>query len=648
VVTGSAEISVVTQGLVERGHAPHSGVAGVVSARVVISAHLLTAAHTQAVLADVELSAHIAVVAVRTREFEVDAAVRRNARVVGAVVAVVAARRRTPNALSILAAVLDGTDVAVVAGFLVALVYTARCRVARIIRAVIPIVAVHLVPAEAHPLHTLRVEGTRIGVVAQESSMMSHERTLARSRVAVGLEAEGVLAIRSRAIDYSLRVDGALVGPRFLVAQQGAVAQVVIVKGIDALLVALTLATHRSALAPAFHALVCNRTGVFVVALGLVGRILAPAGLGAEVVGARVVVIAIHRVSNARAVRTMVGYGAGIVVAAVSGVEDLVHAAILACTLVLSAVVAVIAQVEIVAFDQVGFIGLAVAIVIKPVADLFGRDRRVTFAEAFRGALALALAHAPVVLDLARRGKGQFNGLVRAGTHTGIGYALAGQGLASLNLLAGEAPRTVYVLGTGPAAEAAFVPIGDTPILRGPHGLAVTAIRTGLAQVGVVGDADPDHVGSVTPYLLAAPALGAFLLADLGADSVAHMLHAPPGLALAVLVAFVEEAALAGVAPESGDVRRRNIASVTDDLRQGVLAARIGDELDINPIPGPGSIAGRVDRSRRDISKRSRRTSPCRDHRHHHVEPPVHRHTSIVRSALLLQPGLLPRHLQYA
>ena len=62
------------------------------------------------------------------------------------------------------------------------------------------------------------------------------------------------------------------------------------------------------------------------------------------------------------------------------------------------------------------------------------------------------------------------------------------------------------------------------------------------------GDADVDHIGDGTRYLLATPSGGAFVLAGLGADSLPEVLDAPTGEALFIGIALVEEATLAGEA----------------------------------------------------------------------------------------------------
>jgi len=123
---------------------------------------------------------------------------------------------------------------------------------------------------------------------------------------------------------------------------------------------------------------VTNRTGVAVVAFRVVGDVLASPYLGADVVGAGVVVVAIHRVTDAHAGNAVIRDGAGIAVQAFPFSQGSMFAPGFARAEVFGAVVAVIAEVDEVTAHFGWFIGESVAIVVHPIAGLGRRVECVT------------------------------------------------------------------------------------------------------------------------------------------------------------------------------------------------------------------------------------------------------------------------------
>ncbi len=117
----------------------------------------------------------------------------------------------------------------------------------------------------------------------------------------------------------------------------------------------------------------------------------------------------------------------------------------------------------------------------------------------------------------------------------------------------GEPPRAVAIGGANAATKGALVAIVNANIVDAANSLAVGGRRTGLAEIGMLGDADEDQVRVGGSHLFAGPAGGTVFLAGLGANAIAQILNAPAGLAVAVFGTRFEEAALA--IAERGHVR---------------------------------------------------------------------------------------------
>jgi len=169
-----------------------------------------------------------------------------------------------PQAVAPLAPISDGTLVAVIAGQLVRRVEATCQRDALVVRAGVAIVATHFGQSETRTLLALVVRGAEIAVIAFRAVGKAGEQTLARIR-----RANGLLALRVKhvcALDYRVGMYVAVMRPRVLVAKQHSVALVAVLEG-EAIGVVEALALVQTAgLAQAPLAVVSGRTLVAVIA----------------------------------------------------------------------------------------------------------------------------------------------------------------------------------------------------------------------------------------------------------------------------------------------------------------------------------------------------------------------------------------------
>jgi len=256
----------------------------------------------------------------------------------------------------------------------------------------------------------------------------------------------------------------------------------------------------------------------------------------------------------------MVGHGAGILVLALDAIQLGPLASLLPLTGILGAVVAVLADAHRrIHRDVVRLIGITVAIIIFAVAHLLARRRGVAGRETLPGADPNARADSPLIAHLAGGPEAQLHRAVAARTGPGISHTLGQQDpLVALHLLAGEAPRTLLALrlvpagnSAGSATKTALVAIDETVILDSPGADAVFTAGARAAQGGKIGNAGEGQIGTGARHLVTTPSRRTILLAEPGADKLPQMTYAPTRLAIAVLVALVEEAAFAGQTPET-------------------------------------------------------------------------------------------------
>jgi hypothetical protein len=546
-ITGGADIPVVARRLVHGEGATCGGITGIIGAGIVVVARSSAGEGAEAVAAQVSGGARIAVVT-RGRIGGMLAPCFGAAEVVGAEIAVVTGHGRARQADAVCALVVDGTIVAIVTASGVGGVDAAAIRVARIICAGIAIVAVGGVAGGTGAAVAGVRGGTRVAVVASPALVVGYQGTGSRGRVALGHQAGGIGPRRCRAGDDGSGNDLALVGQLVGVAKEGAIAQVVVFEGL-AIGIDETIACDLCAATDALLTMVAHGAGILIVAVSGYGRIAAAPRFGADIVGTGILIFADYRVTGADALGAVVGDGTGVGVTAILFVGDFVDASLLAAADVFGAIVVIEAEVNEVTVDEIGLINVTIAIVVQPITD-FGRwCRGITAGQPGLNAGALAGAGAKVVADSAGSAQTQGNRAFGAGTDTGVVDALleccAGTGGAFLTR---KSPWTIAIFRTLPPTKGALVPIVKAGIFGTANAGAVAAGGTGATEVGVVGDADEDQVGVGSCHLLATPPRGTFFLAGNGADLLTQVLNAPAGLAVTVLVAGVEEAALTRVA----------------------------------------------------------------------------------------------------
>jgi len=401
----------------------------------------------------------------------------------------------------------------------------------------------------------------------------------------MGLEAERIVLFREGAGYDGLRSHNALVGERIRVAGQRPVAQVSIFQ-FDAVLVGLAVAGNFGSQAFPFDALVGQGARVAVIASVTVGREFASSRLAAHVVCAHVAVITFDRLSDTDSPLAVVSYGAGIRVVTGARFEGHVVTSCAPLALVLGAVVAVIAQVDKDAFFQVGLVSFAVAVVVQPVAFLLRGSWSVTVCQTFLLADPFPFTDSEFILCRAWSPQAQERRGFAARADPRVVNALVQLNAVNRgNILAREACRAGSLLSARSSAEAALDTIVDAGILCAAGADAAIACGAGPAQVGVVGNADVDYVGKAGRHLPAAPSGRTFLLAYLRADGLSRVLDAPAGLAVAVVIAFVQETALSCFTGREGGIRSRQVGSVgKNDVRPVALFQPVARAI------GPGNV----------------------------------------------------------
>jgi len=233
----------------------------------------------------------------------------------------------------------------------------------------------------------------------------------------------------------------------------------------------------------------------------------------AGIIGARVVVVAQHRVAVALPLLAMIAHGAGVAVLAFAAVEIGVTAPRFSIAHVRGALVGIVAQVEIVAAGLERLVRVAVAVVVHSVARFLGRDRSIALCEPAVGAHPFALARSPGVLHLACGPQPRLDCMCAARTDTQVGDALRNRHTADgLGLAAREPPRAVTVRFAAAAAKAPLGTVTKADVVR-PLGRAVRISVARLAQVGVFRQAYEDRVRTGGAQEPARPPGRTFLLA---------------------------------------------------------------------------------------------------------------------------------------
>jgi len=554
VVTFGASVGVIATRGIGSVHAPSFRIARVVGADVAVVAYCI-----ESRLASVHRMAGFKTVAripVVTHKCFARFAARVGVARLRAVahVAVVANQRSPPIAFSVVALVVDGTNISVITGEGVGGKDAARQRIAGVVGARVVVGTTQWYAARTYTLTAFVPDGAGVPVFACKPLVVRHFRALAGGRVAGGVQTDGVRPLcRSRADNLGSGGDRTFERPILQVADESAVTQIVVFQ-LRTISVGLAIARDLLSAALTIRTLVSHSAGIIVIAGGAVVLEHASAGTVAAVIRARVAVIAGDGVANANSCLAVVGDGARVSIQAFPFVKLDILAPAFALTVVIGAVVVVVTQVYVVPFVLHRFVHVAVAVVVVAVALLFCRCGRVAWGQTFFSTHPHALAGAVLVLDLARCPEGQGDGVVGAGTDSGFCNTLASLDCVNgHDIEAEESPGAVFSSLTHSAAETPFITVVHAYVLGTARSLAPFSGLARLAQVRVQGDAHVDQIRVAGPYLLARPAGRALLAARLCAHRLAHVLNAPARLALGVLGALVHETPFARIALQQRD-----------------------------------------------------------------------------------------------
>ncbi len=332
----------------------------------------------------------------------------------GARIPVVAVQGRPAGAHPAGALVADGADVPVVARDVVVHEEAALGRVARVIGAGIPVVAVGFRTADTDAVCAGIGQGAGVAVVAGDAVLAGDDAARPRFGIAGGREARCIGAFGLGAGNDRGRGDGAVVGPVVQVADEGPVAEVVVLER-GAVRIGLAVAGDAHPGARPAGALVRYRTGIPVIAGNVVVHENAAAEPVAGIVGAGVVVVAVDGGADADALFAVVADGAGITVHAFFLPGVAVYATFGRVAPVVGAGVVVVTGL---------FVHLPVTVVIQAVAFFNGWRCRVAIGQPIGGANPLALAETELVLHLAGREERQLYGLACARATTRLCNAL--------------------------------------------------------------------------------------------------------------------------------------------------------------------------------------------------------------------------------
>ena len=237
------------------------------------------------------------------------------------------------------------------------------------------------------------------------------------------LQAEGVFTFGGGTRHLGALCHHAFVGHGLDIADQGPVAKVTVFQG-GAVGISLAFARESGTTATALLAVVGYGAGVLIVACPNICRVLAAACVGADVVGTRIAIVALHRVPEAGACDAVICHGAGVAILAGSTLQQFVGAALLGQAFVLCAIIVVVAKVNVGALHEVRLVNLTVAVVVETVASLNGRGERVTLKKPVFRADSLALAESKSVFNFAGCPEGEGHRIPGARTLPRVGHAL--------------------------------------------------------------------------------------------------------------------------------------------------------------------------------------------------------------------------------
>jgi len=287
---------------------------------------------------------------------------------------VVAHEARSSNTGPFCALVVGSAHVVVAAGGRVVDVQAALVRLTRVVSARIVVRTDQRDTGSTATLVALVSDRAGIPIFTRESFVVRHKGALPAIGITRCFQADSIGTVpRFGAGNDRFRVHDATMGQLLSVTVERAVAYIPVFQGY-AILVRQAVTGNLEPLALAVTAFVCHCAGVLVIAILCIVLEHTPSHSVARIVGARIVVVANHRVSKAHSLFAVVSDSTGITVDTLSLGEHFVLAAGFSQTVVIRAIVAVVAQVHVVALDLLRLVNVAVAIVIKPVACLLSRN----------------------------------------------------------------------------------------------------------------------------------------------------------------------------------------------------------------------------------------------------------------------------------
>jgi hypothetical protein len=155
---------------------------------------------------------------------------------------------------------------------------------------------------------------------------------------------------------------------------------------------------------------------------------------------------------------------------------------------------------------------------------------------------------------------------------------LAGQySIAGFCLSTRKTPRAVLRIQTLSTAEIAFIAIRDANVFSATGTIAIAAILTWLAQIGMFGNTDEDDIRVGSTNLLALPARRTLFLTGFGTDSLPEMFDTPTRLAIAIFGAIVQKTPFAWLASQDRDIRSDVHIDIKEHFIHQVPGSQVGN-----------------------------------------------------------------------
>jgi len=152
-----------------------------------------------------------------------------------------------------------------------------------------------------------------------------------------------------------------------------------------------------------------------------------------------------------------------------------------------------------------------------------------------------------------------------------------------------KAPGTLPRIPALATTETTLLAVCNAGIFGTGKTGTIICFRTGSADIRVVRNAHEYQIGVSPGHLTTRPARRTFFLAWLRTDLLAHMLHAPTGLAITITGTTVQEAPFTRVTLKRGSVMLHNVDGLIHHFRHHVAVSRIRHEENLDGAFGIGS-----------------------------------------------------------